>query len=345
MSFMRRIGIAAAAAAMLALLAISVGWYLAAQQVQTEIAGWTERQRNAGIFFTHGEMAVGGFPLWIELTIPDPVLADADGRRRWEGPAIHARAPSWRPDRLDYTASGRHRYRFTGSDGLPREIVLDMLEASGALALDEDRVHTAALEARSVRITGTAPGEVIVGRLAAELRLAPEKAADLRSESGLLSLLAEAVSFAGEGAAKASSEPVRSLELRLAVTGPIPWGEAPDALQRWREAGGTLELRRAGLSWSTLAVDGEGTLALDDEMRPEGAVTLRVAGLQPTLQKLTAEGVLAPEDAELIQLKANDLASPDVGDPGRMLIAISAQDGRLTVRDRTYRILHPVTAP
>jgi hypothetical protein len=94
-----------------------------------------------------------------------------------------------------------------------------------------------------------------------------------------------------------------------------------------------------------LTVDGDGTLALDDQMRPEGAVTLRISGLQPTLQKLTAEGVLAPEDAELIARKAGDLSTPDVGDPGRVLIAITAQGGRLTVRDRTYRILHPIAAP
>jgi hypothetical protein len=341
---MRRIAIAATAGAVLLLLAVCAGWFLAAHQVQGEIAGWTERQRAAGIAFSHGEMALGGFPFRIELSIPDPVLASADGRRRWEGPTLHLRAPLWRSDLLDYEAAGRHRYRFTGSDGLSHEIVFDLAAAAGSLALDEDRVRTAALKAETLRITGTAPGEVIVGSLAADLRLAPEHAADLKQDSGLLGLSARSISFVGE-AEDPAAEPIQSLDLELALTGPLPWGEAPDALARWRAAGGTLELRRAALDWAGLTVAGDGAVALDDRMRPQGALALRLDNLQPTLQKLTAEGALAPQDSELILRLAEDLASPDSAVPGRLLIAVAAQDGRLTVRDRTYRILHPITAP
>ena len=342
---MRRIAIAAAATAVLALLALAGGWFLAARQVEAEIAGWTERQRAGGVLFSHGEIGIGGFPFRIDLMIPEPALASADGRRRWEGPPIHATASLWRPGEFDYEAQGRHRYRFTGSDGASHEIVFDLLAAAGSLALDQDRIRRAALAAEKVRISGTAPGEVLLDSLTAELMLEPEHAADLKTDSGKLSVSGRSIAFLGEGGARASTEPVQSLDLELALTGPLPWGEAPDALARWRDAGGTVELRRLALAWSTLSLDGDGTLALDERMRPEGAVTLRISGLQPTLQKLTAEGVLAPEDAELIAQKAADLSSPDLGDPGRVLIAISAQGGRLTVRDRTYRILHPITAP
>lgn len=341
---MRRIAIAATVAAMLVLLAVCAGWFLAANQVQGEIAGWTERQRSAGIVFSHGEMALGGFPFRIELSIPDPVLASADGRRRWEGPTLHLRAPLWRSDLLDYEAAGRHRYRFTGTDGLSHEIVFDLVAAAGLIALDEDRIRTATLKAETLRITGTAPGEVIVGSLAADLRLTPEHAADLRQDSGLLGLSARSIAFAG-GGEDPTAEPIQSLDLELALTGPFPWGEAPDALARWREAGGTLELRRAALDWAGLTVAGDGAVALDDRMRPQGTLALRLDNLQPTLQKLTAEGALAPQDSELILRLAEELASPDAAVPGRLLIAVAAQDGRLTVRDRTYRILHPITAP
>lgn len=342
---MRRIAIAAAATFALCLLALAAGWFLAARQVRAEIAGWTDRQRAGGVLFSHGEIGVGGFPFRIELTIPDPALASADGRRRWEGPTIHATAPLWQAGKLDYEAPGRHRYRFTGSDGSSREIILDMLTAAGSVAFDADLIRLAALAAEKVRISGTAPGEVLLESLGAELLLEPEHAADLKSDSGTLALSARSIAFLGEDAARATAEPIQSLDLQLALTGPLPWGETPDALARWRDAGGTVELRRLALAWSTLGVDGDGTLALDQDMRPQGAVTLRISGLQPTLQKLTAEGVLAPEDAELIARIVGDLASPDVGDPGRVLIAVSAQGGRLTVRDRTYRILHPITAP
>jgi hypothetical protein len=337
--------LAAATAVALAALAVMGAWFIAARQMQWDIAGWTERQRAGGVLFSHGEIAIGGFPFRLDVTVPSPSLASADGRRRWEGPAIHATAPLWRPGGLGYDASGRHRYRFTGSNGAVREIVFDLFAARGRVELDQGRIRLAGLSADKARISGTAPGEIVAEALVAEFLLEPERTADLTQASASLSLSARSLAFLGEGAPRAAAEPVRSIEVGLALTGPLPWGQPPGGLARWRDAGGTLELRRIALAWSGLTVEGDGTLALDDRMRPEGALSVRVAGLQPTLQKLTAEGVLAPEEADLIALRASDLSTPDLGDPGRLLIAVSAQNGRLTVRDRTYRILQPISAP
>jgi hypothetical protein len=342
---MRRIAIGAAAAAVLCLLALAGAWYLASRDLRGEIAGWTERQRANGILFTHGEIEIGGFPFRLEVTIPAPALAGAEGARRWDGPPIVATAPLWRPHLLRFEAPGRHRYRFAGSDGMPHEIVFDMLAASGAIAIEEDRIRTLDLDASNLRITGTAPGEVIAGSIEARLRLDPDHAEDLKSDSGSLALAASSISFAGAQGSTARADPIQSVELQLALTGPLPWEGGNDGLARWRQAGGTLELRRLGLLWSALSVEGDGTVALDDRMRPEGAFTFRLDGLEPMLQKLTAEGALMPEESQLIARMVGDLASPDGAVPGRLLIAVAAQDGRLTVRDRTYRILHPITAP
>ena len=341
---MRRIAIAAAAAAALVVLALSAAWFFAAHRVRAEIAGWTERQREAGILFTHGDLQVGGFPLRIDVMIPDPAVASADGARRWEAAALSASAPIWRPSRLDWQAAGRHRYRFAGHDGLQHEIVIDMLAADGRTEFAKDRIRVADLTAHSVRITGTAPGEVMIAELQAHLSLAPENAADLKSETGALLVSASSITLPS-GSEPGGYEPIRSVEFALALTGPLPWGESPDALLRWREAGGTLELRRLAFAWSELALEGEGALALDARMRPEGVVMLRLDGLQALLQKLTAEGGLPPEDADTVRRMADDLASPDATVPGRLLIVLSAQDGKLAIRDRTYRILNPITTP
>jgi hypothetical protein len=341
---MRRIAIAAAAGAALILAALSAAWFYAAQGVRAEIAGWTERQRAGGLLFTHGDLVVGGFPIRIDLTIPDPALASADGARRWEVAAITATAPIWQISRLDWNAAGRHRYRFTGPDGLQHEIVVDMLSANGRTEFEKDRIRLAEFSADSVRITGTAPGEAVIEGLRARLSLAPEKATDLKSDTGALLISARSLALPS-GAESGLHEPIRSVDLALAVTGPLPWGDTPDALLRWRDAGGTLELRRLEFAWSELAVKGEGAVALDARMRPEGVVTLRLDGLQALLQKLTAEGDLPPEDADTVRRMSGDLASPDPTVPGRLLVVVSAQDGKLAIRDRTYRILQPITAP
>lgn len=342
---MRRIAILAGAFALLIGFAVTASWFIAVNRVEESVAAWTERQRAGGWLFTHGEIEIGGYPFRVDLVIPSPALASADGLRRWEGPSVHAVAPLWQPGRLDYDAAGRHRYRFTGAGGLQHEITFDMLAAAGTAELAEDRIRSGSLNALSVRITGAAPGEIVLGSVEAMVRIAPEKAADLKSESASLAVSARSVALVGEANVTALSEPIQSADIFLALTGPLPWGDAPDALSHWRDAGGTLELRRIALAWSALALEGEGTLALDSRMRPEGALALRLDGLQPTLQKLTAAGDLPPADAERVRQMVEDLASPDVAVPGRLLIAIAAQDGRLTIGDRPYRILRPITAP
>lgn len=342
---MRRIAVGAAAAAVLSMLALAAAWFLSSRELRAEIADWTERQRANGIFFTHGEIEIGGFPFRLELTVAEPALAGAAGAPRWDGPTIRASAPLWRPHLLQFQASGRHRYRFTGSDGLAHEISFDMLTAAGKVALEEDRIRSLDLDASHIRITGAAPGDVVVGRLEARLRVDPEQAGNLKAESGSAALTATSISFADAQSAAAAADPIQSLQVRLGLTGPLPWENGPDGLARWRQAGGTLELRRLALLWSALSLEGDGTIALDDRMRPEGAFSFRLDGLEPMLQKLSVEGALTPEQAKLISRMAGDLASPDAGVPGRLLITVAAQDGRLTVGDRTYGLRHPITGP
>src|SRR5262249_30973559 len=153
------------------------------------------------------------------------------------------------------------------------------------------------LRAETVHITGTGPIDIVVGSVDGLLTTAPERAGDLKSESANLTLSLRAI---GEHALSVVKEPIDKADLSLALTGPLPWGGTPDALTRWRDAGGTLELRQIAVAWSGLTLDGDGTAALDDQMRPEGVLTLRLDGLQPTLQRLTEEGALPPALAEAI---------------------------------------------
>jgi hypothetical protein len=97
----------------------------------------------------------------------------------------------------------------------------------------------------------------------------------------------------------------------LGLTGPPPWDGTPNALTRWRDAGGTFELHELAFAWSGLKLEGDGTFALDDQLRPEGAFAFRLDGLQATLQRLTHAGDLSPEFAELIGHRIAELSVPD----------------------------------
>jgi hypothetical protein len=337
---MRRIAIAGVLALSTLLLGLPAVWYIEARQVKSLIAAWTERRLAYGFVFAHGTVEVRGFPFHFDVTIKEPVLASVDDQDRWQAPTLRARSGIWRPNLFDYEVAGRFVYRADKAD----EIDIDAAILRGTVEIANEAVHSASLRAESIHISAGTLGEIVVGSGDGLLSVSPESAADLKSDSANLKLSLHAISV-GEGNVSVLKEPIQSINFSLALTGPLPWDGAPDALARWRDAGGTFELRQIAVAWSGLALEGDGTFALDDQMRPEGALTLRLDGLQATLSRLADAGALSSQLAELIGKRVAELGAPDDRVPGRLLIGVTAQNGSLTIQDHSYWTLSPITGP
>ena len=121
---------------------------------------------------------------------------------------------------------------------------------------------------------------------------------------------------------------VATVAAAATVTGALP--EIPDraALAAWSEAGGTVELRTLSVQWGGLAIEAEGTMALDQALRPQAALTARVAGFGEALDAFAAAGAMRPSDASLAKTFLNIMAKTV---SGRRVIEIplTAQDGTL----------------
>jgi Uncharacterized protein conserved in bacteria (DUF2125) len=342
----RRFVIVAGAAVFLLALVVVATWLVAAGRVEGRVAAWTEREQAAGIVFTHGAIAVAGFPFTLAIAIDTPQIATADGRRRWEAPRLTAEAPLWDLHRFRYQASGRHRYRFIGPHDTPHDIVFDMVSAAGTLGLaPDDAVRRLDLDAGTVRITGSDPGEIALEALQVRFASAPEQASDLKSDSASLVVGAQSVALIGDANFTLLTQPIDRLDLALAVTGPLPWEGGDGAIRRWRDAGGTVELHSLALRWGDFAVAGEGTGALDDRMRPMGAFSFRLDGLDPTLAALVDQGRMSGDDATQVRSLADGLTSADPAVPGRRILTVSVEGGALKVGTLTLGRLEPFTIP
>ena len=71
-----------------------------------------------------------------------------------------------------------------------------------------------------------------------------------------------------------------------------PRGTLSDALARWRDAGGALEISVFALDWEALSIRGDGTFALDEKLQPQGAMTAEIDGVEKTSDALIAAGVI-----------------------------------------------------
>jgi hypothetical protein len=340
-SLSRPIALAGVLTALTLSLAVSALWLIEAHQVKATIADWTDRPLAGQFAFSHAAVEIDGFPFHLDVSISEPVLAVIDRSYHWHAPVLRMHGVIWRPNRFDYETAGRVEHASNDADGL----VINVPALRGTVEVADRILRHASLRAESVHIGGIGSGDVAVGGVEALIDLMPERAVDLKTDAAELKLSLQAIALVSDQLGSAFKEPISKIDLVLGLTGPLPWDGTPNALTRWRDAGGTFELHELALAWSGLKLEGDGTFALDDQLRPEGAFAFRLDGLQATLQRLTDAGDLSPEFAELIGQHIAELSVPDDRVPGRLLIGVTAQDGRLTVQDHLVDVLTPITGP
>lgn len=117
------------------------------------------------------------------------------------------------------------------------------------------------------------------------------------------------------------------LSFRAVIEGAAPDGPGPEAVRAWRDNGGVVQLSDFRLIWGPLDLGAEGTLALDAEGRPIGALTARLRGHAGLVDALRASGQLSEGEAQTAKLALGAIAEAVGGD--ELALALSLQDGEV----------------
>ncbi|MDA0260675.1 MAG: DUF2125 domain-containing protein, partial [Proteobacteria bacterium] len=112
-------------------------------------------------------------------------------------------------------------------------------------------------------------------------------------------------------------------------------------LAAWRDGGGTLELPRAFVKSGGVSLSADGTIALDEAMRPLAAFTARVQGFETALQMLTDAQDLTPIQSAAMRI-ALRLIAKDSGRPGSVEFPLTIQGGRAYVGKVAVARLKPI---
>lgn len=133
------------------------------------------------------------------------------------------------------------------------------------------------------------------------------------------------------------------LSTRLDLRGPISRAELEPMLSNWRDGGGVVEVRWLKAEWGPLTLSAEGTVALDERMRPLGALSSEIGGLGPTMDALAAAGVVTRNTARLAGIALGLLArTPSGGGAPVIGVPIAAQNGELYLGPVKVAALPPV---
>jgi hypothetical protein len=323
--------LAAAALAVLALVYAGY-WFIMASSSRLAVVKWIDDQRGQGYSVRYDSLDVTGFPFAVRIEFINPGFG-APGAALpwgWEGANLKLMLKPWDmqsirvmttgPQVLAIPVAGKTEI-FNGQATLIESTVVlsDGLGKSAALRLEgiELKAETATLAA--IRI---ARGDVQVRRLVFTM-------ADHQTASASLT-----ASLHGLGGPWLAASPlggnVQSLTLEARLMGSFDEGPLVQSLENWRDNGGTIEIGKLNFQHGPLKINADGTLALDGQLQPIGALTARVEGFFQTIDALKRLGAVTPRDAITAKMVLGVLSRKSKnGAPAHLNLALSAQGNKL----------------
>lgn len=319
----RRIIALFAAALVVAGLGYTAYWFHAAATLRKSLEGWAEARRAEGWQVGWDELRTGGYPLHLRLELAAPRVVAADGRA-WRGDTLSANAAPFDWTRLRLTTAGRHQVAAGGV-----EAVLDMDSARADVNLDHDGTLEDATLLVSHLTAATANAEPLrVGGLVLTWDPLPVARPDHTTATVRFSATAHDVVLPALPGLPLDRA-IGLAEVTGRVMGAVPDGPAAEALARWSAEGGTVELDHVTLEWAPMALEAQGTLALDPTGQPLASLTTRMRGFGPLMDRLADSGAIPADTASAAKMVLLLMAKPDAKGRPAVPVPVSLQDGSL----------------
>lgn len=335
---LRRIVLFLSLGGALAVFAYVGYWFAVSRWLENRIADWEARERAKGNEIAHGPLKIGGFPFELTILTTDFRYGRMRGDVTESVATGHLRATArpWSP--LDVTLVAETGLTATQRQAATGKVVT---LSAGPGTQVETRFFFSGVLAHA-RLTA------VGGTLSAEQEgdgLGPREAARFAGASATLDQ-AERITHETDASAVISvtatgvESPVlksfgtrnapAALALEATLRG-IVEGTGPADLALWRDNGGTLDIDRFTIAMDPIGLKLNATLALDRQLRPEGAGTLEVKGFDQMLGDLVKAGHMKRDAAEVAKLVLGAFSRTSPADGSRIVsLPVAAQDGRVS---------------
>jgi hypothetical protein len=321
------------------LLAVVIGdflaWHFAERQMRASLADWVAVRRAAGWSVSSAKPEAGGWPLAATLTLRDVALQggapDIPDGLAWRAERVVLRLAPLHPLVLRIEAEGAQHLRVADAPDIPYtagrlQLLVPLPADPAALALD---LRGETLRA-SVPVAG-ADDALTLDRLDVDAVLYP--AAPQGQPAVSMAVKADGIGLPSRLTWPLGPR-IASVVLDAALNGPLPVAPGLTACAtKWRDDGGSLEVRQVQTQWGPLGLTATATLALDPELQPMGTGTAQVTGYAETLDALARNGLMSRSAATTAKAVLSLLANaPDDGSPSAVEVPLSLQYRTLSMR-------------
>lgn len=291
-------------------------WFTGAAQVRDQIAALARSTVGDAGLFTVETLDITGFPFSFETHLGGIVLAGRDARGPWEWRAERAvvMLSPWRGRDAAFDLAGKHKLRFRAGRA-PVEMELTAERAPGEMRFGGDGTpHALVITPENIQAREVTTGSSLnADRLGVEILHWPAPRAGSDPSAALI------VNLQGLGLpqdlGKYLGPKLDHLSTEIQITGEPPIPVDRRSLGRWREGGGTLELKSLALQWGPAKIDGSGTVTLDAALQPEASFAARITGFEETVDAMVRAGLIREQEAQGVKLLLSLMARRS--DPGR----------------------------
>ena len=320
------------------------GWFWIASAIQTEIAILAEQRRDEGVTLEWDRIDISGFPTRFSTRFVRP-------RGRWTTPErtliwTSEDDPVVRPFTNDLgflmvDAKGTHRFRIVEPDGSFNFILHSKRFDGGITFDDENRASAARGVIEPLFVTFEDQPEFRLSRVAfdwtRELGRSDTDALHPDGNELTFALILDDADLSPLPLDPAVRDTlgtrIERATTQVRLRGDLdPTFVSAERLAQWRDAGGTIDIEQVQLHWGTLHIAGEGTVALDAALQPEGAFTVRIAGLDKLINVLEARGRVRPQQAAIARIALAVLTrTPSDGGPPEARVPLTVQNRVLSI--------------
>jgi len=312
-------------------VAYSGWWYLTARRLTSRINLWIAGEQTKGAKIMPPMVTVGGYPFAFAVKLTNVNLAWPSGFG-FTSQSLKLRTHPWSFTSFKVDAAGGFSIMLPAGTNRPALTVAGETMRGHTSFYDSALPLSIDLSADTVSATQTATADTPAAR---EMTVATVEFSGSRPKAPpaadtdiaydlslkLIDLSAQLLENNPLGGTIAQT----FVHAQLLGTPPATWDAA--GIKTWRDAGGTVNLPELSLRWGELNVSGNGTLAMDKDMQPEGALSTHLSGFEQALDSLAAAGWVKLSAASLAKMAMGIASHP--GPDGKPTV-----DAPLTIQNR-----------
>lgn len=304
-------------------------WTFASAQFNSLIDAWLQSEKAKGGEVTYTRRTSGGFPGTVTVTFADLNWRTAGGHAaKVQNLVLRAHPWGWRT--IDMTFDG------ATEAVIPYPDANDPLLISGTLGGGRLNLNVAnvadQMQATLHNVQARRPSRELFS--AAELKLAavyPDQPPQNHLDTGLT------ITASAKDAKLVTTEPlplgqdVALFEATMRVMGKVPDPYNRASVAAWSNDSCVVEFDQYRLDWGAMQLDIKGTLALDDDLQPEGAFSGQIAGHEELVKALLDRAWIAPRQAGMLNSALKLFAKPGqlIGTRTSIEVPITVQLGGL----------------